>query len=114
MRLGERLPAPVAVDISVHEGPGAMDPVNDNTEILESVSADTRKSGSVPPILEAVENPSGELEQRQRMRSGERLPAPAVADVETEIVESVSAATETVDSVPAAIEQPEALPGDEE
>jgi hypothetical protein len=105
-----------------------MDPVNDNTEILESVSADTRKSGSVPPILEAVENPSGELEQRQRMRSGERLPAPAVADVsvhaetgtldsvhdETEIVESVSAATETVDSVPAAIEQPEALPGDEE
>jgi len=128
MRKGERLPAPVAVDISVRAGTGAMDSVNDDTKIMKSVSADTRKSDSVPPILEAVENPSGELERRQRMRSGERLPAPTVVDVsvhaetgtvdtvhgDTEIVESVSDATKTVDSVPAALEQPKALPGDEE
>jgi hypothetical protein len=117
MRLGERLPAPVAVDISVHAETGAVDSVKDGIKLVDSVS----------PISEVAENPPSELEG-QRMRSGERLPAPTVVDVsvhaetgtvdtvhgDTEIVESVSDATETVDSVPAALEQPKALPGDEE
>ncbi len=109
MRLGERLPAPVAVDISVHAGTGAMDPVNDDTKIMKSVSADTRKSDSVPPTLEAAENPS--------IRGVERLPATGTVDTvheDTAIVDSVSDVIGTVDSGPAALEQPKALLGGED
>ncbi|HWW13797.1 MAG TPA: hypothetical protein VN310_03975 [Candidatus Dormibacteraeota bacterium] len=127
MRQGELLPAPLAADISLHAGTGAMDSVNDHTKII-GVVANTRKSDSVPPIPEAAENPSGELERLQRMRTGERLPAPAVVDVsvhgetgtvdlahgDTEIVKLVSTSTDTVDSVPAALEQPRVLLGDED
>jgi hypothetical protein len=68
-----------------------------------------------------------ELERWQRMRSGERVPAPAVVDIsvhgetgtadsildDIKVVESVSAASGTVDSGPATLEQAKALLGDE-
>jgi len=58
------------------------------------------------------------LERLQRMRSGERLPAPAVLDISVhasvsslpEALEK-SADTGIVDSVPAAVEQPKPLYG---
>jgi len=50
MRQGECLPAPVAVDVSVHSGTRALDSANDDPKIVESVSADKlEKSVSVPP-----------------------------------------------------------------
>ena len=69
-----------------------------------------------------------ELERLQRMRQGERLPAPVAVDVsvhaetgvadsvhdDTRIMDSVPAETGTVDSAPAPLGQPKALPGDEE
>ena len=69
------------MDISVHAETGVADSVHDDKEIVESVSNDTRKSDSVRPTLEAAEKHSGELERPQRMRSGERLPAPSIGDV---------------------------------
>jgi hypothetical protein len=127
MRQGERLPAPVAVDISVQAETGTVGAVHDDTKIVRSVSVDTRKSDSLPPTREVAENGPGEL-GGQSMRSGERLPAPAAVDTsvhadpgtvdlvhgDTEIVELVSAGTETEDSVPVALEQPDVLPGDED
>jgi len=49
-----------------------------------------------------------ELERLQRMRQGERVPAPATLDV------NVHADTRIVDSVPASLGQLKSLPGEEE
>jgi len=68
-----------------------------------------------------------ELERWQRVRGGERLPAPAVVDIslhaetgtadsildDSKVLESVSTATGTVDSLPAALEPPKPVPCDE-
>ncbi|MGA9543648.1 MAG: hypothetical protein WBQ85_08765 [Candidatus Sulfotelmatobacter sp.] len=109
MRQGERLPVPVAVDISVHAGTGALDPVGDDSKIVESVSAD-------------------KLEKSDSVRLKESAPSAREGPVDSGIGSSVLGAmgrpksppcdmgvhadTAPEDPVPATTEQPRALPED--